>query len=61
VGGLAVTQALEGAVTAVINEGKFIGVEAGGKAVFKFASGSLAGLSGKGHGFYIGKSVVLAY
>jgi hypothetical protein len=47
VGGLAVTQALEGAGTAVIKDGKFIGVEASGKAVFKFASGSLAKLSGK--------------
>lgn len=47
VGGLAVTQALEGAGTAVIKDGKFMGVEASGKAVFKFASGSLAGLSGK--------------
>ena len=46
-GGLAVTQALEGAGTAVMQDGKFSGVKSRGKAVFKFASGSLAKLSGK--------------
>lgn len=46
-GGLAVTQMLEGAGSIIAKDGKPVGWETHGKSVFKFASGSLAALSGK--------------
>lgn len=47
VGGLAVTLLTEGVGTAIMKDGKPAGTEASGKGVFKFASGTLAALSGK--------------
>jgi len=46
-GGLAVTQMQEGAVTIEMKDGKAVGLTGSGKAIIKFASGTLAGLSGK--------------
>ncbi|MDT4739245.1 hypothetical protein [Bradyrhizobium sp. WYCCWR 12699] len=46
-GGFAVTQMLEGAGSVVMKDGKPAGTESSGKAVFKFASGTLAAISGK--------------
>ncbi len=46
-GGLAVTQLTEGTGSVVMKDGKPAGREASGKALFKFASGTLAALSGK--------------
>ena len=46
-GGLAVTQITEGKGSAVMKDGKPAGSESSGKALFKFASGTLAALSGK--------------
>jgi hypothetical protein len=46
-GGLAVTQMQEGTSTIEMKDGKPVGVTGSGKALFKFASGSLASLSGK--------------
>jgi hypothetical protein len=46
-GGLAVTQLTEGTASVVMKDGKPAGSDASGKAVFKFASGTLAALSGK--------------
>jgi hypothetical protein len=46
-GGLAVLQLLDGTGTIVMMEGKALGQQASGKAAVKFASGPLAGLSGK--------------
>ncbi|UPK20324.1 hypothetical protein [Bradyrhizobium sp. 131] len=46
-GGLAVTQITEGKGSAVMKDGKPAGSESAGKALFKFASGTLAALSGK--------------
>jgi len=46
-GGLAVTQLTEGVGSAVMKDGKPAGREASGKGLFKFASGTLAALSGK--------------
>jgi hypothetical protein len=46
-GGLAVTQLTEGTGSVVMKDGKPAGREASGKARFKFASGTLAALSGK--------------
>jgi hypothetical protein len=46
-GGLAVTLLTEGVGSAVMKDGKPAGNEASGKGVFKFASGTLAALSGK--------------
>jgi hypothetical protein len=46
-GGLAVIQLTEGVGSAVMKDGKPAGVEASGKSVIKFASGTLAELSGK--------------
>jgi hypothetical protein len=45
--GLAVTQLTEGKGSMVMKDGKPAGAEASGKAQFKFASGTLAALSGK--------------
>lgn len=50
-GGLAVTQLTEGVGAAVMADGKPAGNEASGKGLFKFASGTLAPLSGKTYGF----------
>jgi hypothetical protein len=47
VGGLAVTQLTEGTGSAVMKDGKPAGNEASGKGLIKFASGTLAALSGK--------------
>jgi hypothetical protein len=47
VGGLAVTLLTEGVGSAIMKDGKPAGNEASGKGVFKFASGTLAELSGK--------------
>jgi hypothetical protein len=46
-GGLAVTQLTEGTGSVIMKDGKAAGFENSGKAVFKFASGTLAALSGK--------------
>lgn len=46
-GGVAVGQLLEGNGAIVIKEGKPVGQDASGKATIKFASGTLASLSGK--------------
>jgi len=46
-GGLAVTQITEGKGSAVMKDGKPAGSESSGKALYKFASGTLAALSGK--------------
>ena len=46
-GGFAVTQMLEGAAAMIMKDGKPAGTESSGKAVFKFASGTLAPISGK--------------
>jgi hypothetical protein len=46
-GGLAVTLLTEGVGSAVMKDGKPAGSEASGKGLFKFASGTLAALSGK--------------
>jgi len=46
-GGLAVTQLTEGVGSAIMKDGKPAGNEASGKALIKFASGTLAELSGK--------------
>ncbi len=46
-GGLAVTQMQEGTATIEMKDGKAAGVTGSGRAVIKFASGTLAGLSGK--------------
>ena len=46
-GGLAVTQLTEGTGSIGMQDGKPTGNESSGKAVFKFASGILAALSGK--------------
>lgn len=46
-GGFAVTQMLEGAGSVVMKDGKPAGTESSGKAVFKFASGTLAAIAGK--------------
>jgi hypothetical protein len=49
--GLAVTQLTEGKGSMVMKDGKPAGAEASGKAQFKFASGTLAALSGKAFKF----------
>ena len=46
-GGFAVTQMLEGTGSIVVKYGKPVGNTSAGKAIFKFASGALAALSGK--------------
>ena len=46
-GGFAVTQMSDGAGSVVVKDGKRIGSTSSGKATFKFASGTLAALSGK--------------
>jgi hypothetical protein len=46
-GGLAVGQITEGTGSIIMKDGKPAGTEASGKTVIKFASGTLAGLSGK--------------
>ena len=46
-GGLAVTQLMEGTASVIMKDGKPAGAETSGKTVFKFASGTLAALSGK--------------
>ena len=46
-GGLAVTQMLEGSGSISVKDGKPVGSTGFGKAVFKFASGTLAAISGK--------------
>ncbi len=46
-GGLVVTQLTEGTGSAIMKDGKPAGNEASGKGLFKFASGTLAALSGK--------------
>ena len=46
-GGFAVGQLLEGTGSVVMKDGKPAGSEASGKTVFKFASGTLAALSGR--------------
>jgi hypothetical protein len=46
-GGFAVGQLLECSASLVMKDGKPIGAESSGKTVFKFASGTLASLSGK--------------
>jgi hypothetical protein len=46
-GGFAVGQLLEGTASLVMKDGKPIGAESTGKTVFKFASGTLAALSGR--------------
>jgi hypothetical protein len=46
-GGIVVTQLTEGTGSVIIKEGKPAGTEASGKGLFKFASGTLAALSGK--------------
>ncbi|WP_347336683.1 hypothetical protein [Bradyrhizobium manausense] len=45
--GYAVGQLLEGDGSSVMEENRTAGIAASGKTVFKFASGSLAALSGK--------------
>jgi hypothetical protein len=46
-GGFAVGQLLEGTGSVVMKDGKPVGSESSGKTVFKFASGTLAPLSGR--------------
>ncbi|MBR0801849.1 hypothetical protein JQ615_41710 [Bradyrhizobium jicamae] len=46
-GGLAVNQITEGVGSVVMKDGKPAGSEGSGKGLFKFASGTLAALSGK--------------
>jgi hypothetical protein len=46
-GGLVVTQLTEGTGSVVMKDGKPAGIDASGKGLFKFASGTLAALSGK--------------
>jgi hypothetical protein len=46
-GGLAVTQLTEGTGSVVMKDGKPAGTESSGKATFRFASGTLATISGK--------------
>ncbi len=46
-GGLAVTQLMEGTGSVIMKDGKPVGAETSGKTIFKFASGTLAALSGK--------------
>jgi len=46
-GGIAVSQGTEGTGSIVMKDGKPIGFETSGKAAFKFASGTIAALSGK--------------
>ncbi|WP_439400125.1 hypothetical protein ACRQ5Q_41700 (plasmid) [Bradyrhizobium sp. PMVTL-01] len=46
-GGFAVTLLTEGTGTVIMKDGKPAGVESSGKARYKFASGTLAALSGK--------------
>lgn len=46
-GGIAVTQLSEGIASIVMKDDKPVGIESAGKAVFKFAAGTLAALSGK--------------
>jgi hypothetical protein len=46
-GGFAVGQLLEGTASVVMKDGKPIGAESTGKTIFKFASGTLAALSGR--------------
>jgi hypothetical protein len=46
-GGLAVSQITEGTGSIVLKDGKPVGTDSSGKAVFKFASGTLLALSGK--------------
>ena len=46
-GGAAIAQVLEGTGSVILKEGKPVGTEMSGKTVFKFASGTLAALSGK--------------
>jgi len=46
-GGFAVTQMAEGTGSVVMKDGKPVGTTASGRAIFKFASGPLAPLSGK--------------
>jgi hypothetical protein len=46
-GGIAVTQLIEGTGSIVMKDGKPFGTDSLGKSVFKFASGTLAALSGK--------------
>jgi len=45
-GGFAVTQMLEGTGSIIMKDGKPVGSTSSGKAIFKFASGTLAALSG---------------
>jgi hypothetical protein len=47
VGGFAVTQMLEATVSSITKDGKPAGSASSGKAIFKFASGTLATISGK--------------
>jgi hypothetical protein len=46
-GGFAVIEAVEGTGSLVMSNGKPVGTESSGKSVVKFASGTLAALSGK--------------
>jgi hypothetical protein len=46
-GGIAVTQLREGTACVVMKDGKAVGTDSSGKSIFKFASGTLAALSGK--------------
>jgi hypothetical protein len=46
-GGLASAQLLEGAGSVIIKDGKPVGSESSGKILIKFASGTLAAISGK--------------
>ena len=46
-GGLAVTELTGGTGSAIMKDGKPVGSEASGKGLFKFASGTIAALSGK--------------
>jgi len=50
-GALAVTQLLEGTASVVMKDGQPVGAEASGKAIFKFASGTLAALAGRNFNF----------
>jgi hypothetical protein len=46
-GGLAVTQLVDGTASVIMKDGKPVGAETSGKTALKFASGTLAALSGK--------------
>jgi hypothetical protein len=46
-GGYAVAQITEGTASVVLHDGKPVGTDSSGKGLFKFASGTLAALSGK--------------